>query len=630
MRVSGAKLREKVDALVEAVSYVPLLAVALLAFLVPLFSARVSFIPVVVGEILAGILLGRTGLNLVHTDAILAFLSDFGLAYLMFLSGLELDFSQLIPARTSAGHRVGRVGLSQPLVVPVLAFLGTLAAGLAASHFLVRSGLLEDPWLAGFIFATTSLGVVLPLLKERNLTGTPYGQAMLAYASIADFVTMVLITAWAAIRGGSGSRDLLYLALFMVFISQVYRGGTAFTRLPVVRRLLSAATGHFDVRAAMALVLVFIAFAQQLGVESILGAFMAGATISLLSGREGEHLRLKLDAIGFGFFVPIFFIMFGANLDLRAAIMSGQTWRLLPLLLGFAFLVKVLPVLLFRTRFGFRDTLAGGFLVSAQLSLTIAATDIARRLGVFAEETVSAFLIMAILTSILAPIVFNRLARARVEKREGVVVVGDSRFAIALARRLASALPVTLILDVTFSGDAGGEGWRTLRGTGNPHEDLRAAGAGGARAVLAVGGNASRNIEVARLARSDFGVENVIATGEPSLAADAAVHGVRLVTPELSTMLLLTAATLAPGSVELLTGEEGMHIEEVELGNPDYDGRALRTCFLPAGILVLRIQRGPDRIVAHGDTVLRRGDRVMVMGSPADIDKVRDMLEKAG
>lgn len=613
----------------EAPSYVPLLTVALLAFAVPLLSARVRFVqvPVVVGEILAGILLGRSGLNIIHSDAILAFLSDFGLAYLMFLSGLELNFSHLIPGKREDPDRGWRLFLRHPLAVPGGAFVLTLAASLAASHYLVRLGLLEDPWLAGFIFATTSLGVVLPVLKERNLAGTGYGQGILAYASIADFITMVLITAWAATRGGEGSRELLYLFLFLVFFLQVYRGGTFFARLPLVRNLLNTATGHFDVRAAMALVLVFIALAQQLGVESILGAFMAGAMISLLS-HESEQLRLKLDVIGFGFFVPIFFIMFGAELDLAGAFASDLTWRLLPAILAAAFLVKVIPGLLFWTRYNLRDTLAGGFLLSAQLSLTIAATEIAQRLGVLGEATVSAFLLMAILTSLLAPMAFNRLSRAEVVRREGVVVIGDSRFAVALARRLASAVSTTLLLEPSFSGEVEENGYRVVRGTGDLRSDLRAAGAASVRALLAIGSDPSRNIEFARLARDSYGVENVVVTGEPSFVDEAAAHGIRLVTHELSTMLLLTAATLAPGAVELLAGEEdGTRIEEMELLNPAHKGCRLRTCFLPSGVLVLGVRRGADRIVAHGDTALQLGDRVMVMGLPAELEKVRHILE---
>lgn len=620
---------------IEVPSFLPLVTVSLLAFLVPLLSARFRLLPVVVGEILAGILLGKSGLHLIRPDVILTFLSDFGLAYLMFLSGLELDFSQLLPSRGAHGApgsgKPGGGRLSfrvHPLFLPGAAFLITLILGIEAGYALVGRGLLKDPWLAGFIFATTSLGVVLPILKERRLAGTPYGQALLAYASIADFVTMILITAWAAARGGGGARDILYLFLFLFFFLQIYRGGVAMVRLPLIQRLLTAATGQFDVRTAMAVVLVFIALAERLGVETILGAFLAGAMISLIAREQGEQLRLKLDAIGFGFFVPMFFILFGANLDLWSAITSGRTWVLLPILSAVAYGGKILPVLLFGVRFPLRDALAGGVLLSAQLSLTIAAAGIAQRLGALDEATVSAFLLMAILTSIVSPMLFSRLAAARTEAREVVIVAGDSGLAVTLVERLAPQVPTVLLALGPLSANlpAGDGEFRTVRGTGNAADDLRLAGAGRARALLAVTTEPGVNLTLAEAGKTGFGIENVIATGDPGVASEAAARGVRLITPETSIILLLASVALAPGALDLLAGGMEARLEEVEVRNPTLAGLPLVRCGFPAGVLVVGIRRGADRIVARGDTVLRLHDRAMLMGPSGEVARVREML----
>lgn len=610
------------------------MTVSLLAFLVPLLSARFRVLPVVVGEILAGILFGRSGLHLIRPDAILSFLSDFGLAYLMFLSGLELDFAQLLPSRTVAGADSGGAGgrrrafWAHPLFLPGLAFLLTLVMSVGAGYALVRKGLLGDPWLAGFIFATTSLGVVLPMLKERRLVGIPYGQALLAYASIADFVTMILITAWAAARGGGGARDLLYLFLFLFFFVQVYRGGAAVARLPFIQRLLTAATGQFDVRASMAIVLVFIALAQQLGVETILGAFLAGAMISLIAREHGEELRRKVDAIGFGFFVPMFFILFGAGLNLLGAITSGRTWLLLPALLVAAHGVKVLPALLFRFRFPLRDALAGGFLLSAQLSLTIAAAGIAQRLGVLDEPTVSAFLLMAILTSLVSPVLFTRFVRARAEARETVIVAGDGGLAVTLVRRLAAEAPTVLLALPAFQGELPeeGTGFRVVRASGDTAADLRAAGADRARALLAVAADPRVNIALAETARGAYGIENALAAGDPRSIPEAEARGVRLITAETSTVMLLAAAALAPGVLDLLGGGDDARLEDVEVRNPAWDNQPLSRCRLPAGVLAVGLRRGSDLIVARGDTVLRLGDRVTLMGPPGGVESAREML----
>lgn len=615
--------------------YLSLVLVALLAFAVPLLTARVRTLPlpVVVGEILAGIVVGRSGLNLVRPDPLLEFMSDFGLAYLMFLSGLELDFEQLLPGKRGRGEPGRRASLSgHPLLLPLLAFALSLAASVAAAFYLTRLGLIREPWLAGFIFATTSLGIVLPVLKERRLTGTPYGQGLLAYASLADFVTMLLIAVWAAAQGRSAVRDLLYLFLFLMLFVQIYRSGVSFTRHPLVRRLLEGATGHFDVRASMALVLVFLALAQQLGVETILGAFLAGAIISLLGRDLGEHLRVKLDAIGFGFFVPFFFILFGANLHLWSAFASGRTWYLLPAFMLVAYAVKVVPILVFRFRYTWADTMAGGLLLSAQLSLTIAAAEIGLRLGTLDEATVSAFLLMAILTSMLSPMAFARLSRVHGSRRDLVLVAGDGPFALGLAQRLASQVPTVLLALQPFHGDlpGNGVGFRVVRGTGDMYTDLRAAGARRARALLAVSGDPHLNIVLADVGKGSHEIENTIAMGDPGAFPEAAARGVRLITPETSTLLLLAAAALAPGALDLLSGGEDARLEEVEVLNPVCGGVPLHRCRFPAGVLVVGLARGSDRIVARGNTVLQIGDRATLMGPPAELARARELLESQG
>lgn len=607
-----------------APSYLPVVIVAVLAFLVPLISARIRWIalPVVVGEILAGMLVGESGFRLVRPDQILSFLSDFGLIYLMFLSGLELDLAHLLGLERRSGRRV--VFWRHPIFLPGAVFVLTLGISLFISGVLAARGLLADRWLAGFIFATTSLGIVLPVLKERGLAGSPYGQSLLAFSSLADFVTMILIAGWAAMRGGGGPSEVLYILILLVMVVQFYRAGLIFTSVPLVRRLFAAATGHFDVRAALALVLIFVAFSQELGVETILGAFMAGAIISLLSRQGDDTLRVKLDAIGFGFFIPIFFIMFGATFDLRAAIASPTTWILLPVFLVAAFLVKLVPLLLFRLEHSWRRSLGGGFLVSAQLSLTIAAAEIGQRLGVLDEPTVSAFLMMAIMTSLVAPLLFNRLVRETDGGRDMTVVAGDSSLAAALAQRLGGPGRVTLIAYPPL--DAEGQG--IVRASGSPELDLRLAGAGRAGTLVAMLNSADFNAELVRAARA-AGVENIVVMAvRPEDFPATDTEGVRVVTPELSLLMLLELAVRAPGALELIRGlDDETAIGEAVLRNPELDGCLLRECRLPPGCLVIGVRRGSDRLLPHGETRLRRGDELTMLCARSEYERVRTLIE---
>ena len=157
----------------------------------------------------------------------------------------------------------------------------------------------------------------------------------------------------------------------------------------------------------MALMLAFVILAKFLGTEMILGAFLAGAVLSLLDKPADEQARQHLDAIGFGFFVPLFFITVGIGFDFRKLLGDKNTLLLAPLLLVAAFAIKILSALILRLSFNWRQTFAGGFLLSARLSLIIAASGIGTSLGIIQESTNAAFILIAALTSTLAPLLFN-------------------------------------------------------------------------------------------------------------------------------------------------------------------------------------------------------------------------------
>lgn len=167
----------------EHTNFLPLLLITALAFFAPILANQLKrfSIPIVVGEILAGILIGRSGLNIIEPSPILNFLAEFGFAYLMFLSGLEVDFDLLIPKRRDQSFSI-----RQPLPLALIVLVGTVGLGLLFSVLLRSLGIVESPFLMGLILSTTSLGVVVPVLKERDLLGTGYGQLLLVAASLAD------------------------------------------------------------------------------------------------------------------------------------------------------------------------------------------------------------------------------------------------------------------------------------------------------------------------------------------------------------------------------------------------------------------------------------------------------------
>ncbi len=218
---------------------------------------------------------------------------------------------------------------------------------------------------------------------------------------------MLLITVVVAALSDGLTLDILLIGLlFVAFFLMYYFGGMFFNRIKGVRRILeelSSATAQIKVRAAFTMMLIFVALAEMLGTEIILGAFLAGAIIALLKRPEDEGLIHQLDAIGYGFFIPIFFIMVGVDFNLTSLISSPSALLLVPLLLIAAAVVKLLPSLVFKTSFSWKQTLAAGTLLSSRLSLIIAASAIGLRIGVISEPFNAAIILVAITTVVIAP-----------------------------------------------------------------------------------------------------------------------------------------------------------------------------------------------------------------------------------
>ena len=360
--------------------YSALLLITVLAVVVPILTSRIRRLrlPIVVGEIFAGVIIGHSGFNLVDSSPILQFLAEFGFAYLMFLSGLEVDFNLLLPTR---GNSAKHAWWKQPLPVAFILLTGTLGLALLGAYALSLLDGVQNPLLMALILSTTSLGVVVPVLKEREILDSRYGQYLLVAASIADFVTLLLLTIVIAINSQGLTLDLLLIPALLSLFVLAARIGQRFTEAAFLRRILSdlsSATAQIRVRGAFALMVSWVVLAEALGVELILGAFLAGAIASLIAGSTDVESREKLDAIGYGFFIPIFFIMVGVEFDLSALIESPSALLLIPVLVVLAALVKVIPASIFRFQFPWRASLAAGFLLSARLSLIIAAASIAR------------------------------------------------------------------------------------------------------------------------------------------------------------------------------------------------------------------------------------------------------------
>jgi Kef-type K+ transport system membrane component KefB len=382
---------------VDEISFSGLVVVAAVALLAPLLLGLAPRLrlPSAVLEIVAGIVIGPALLGWVETDTVIRVFALFGLAYLLFLAGLEIDFERL----RGRFLRVAGIGF-------VVSFLIALAVG----YGLETSGQVENGLIVAIILSATSLGLVVPLLKDAGEVGTPFGQLTIAAASIADFATVIILTlAFSREATGTGAK-LLLLAGFVVAAAVAVVGLLRLERsmrLSSVLVRLQDTTAQIRVRGAFLLLAGFVALAESLGLEVILGAFTAGAILSLID-RDGlmthPNFRTKLEGAGFGFFIPVFFVSVGLTFDLDALLASAETVLLVLIFLLALLAVRGLPALAYRRLIGLRRTIVAGLLQATSLPFIVAASMIGVDLGVISEATSAALIGAGLLSVLIFPL----------------------------------------------------------------------------------------------------------------------------------------------------------------------------------------------------------------------------------
>jgi Kef-type K+ transport system membrane component KefB len=297
-----------------------LVLIGLAAVLAPLIAEwlrRFVAVPEVVIQILLGIALGPYVLDLAHSNNIVTALSDFGLTYLMFLAGTELDLSTM-----RQGH-LGRAAFS---------WGASLALALSVGVFLHATGLVLDSVVVALCLTTTALGTLLPMLRDDGVLRTAVGPSVLSVGAIGEFGPIVAVAVLLTNR--DARLTFLLLALFVavavvaaLLAMQVHP--PAFIAL--LRRHLHS-TAQLPVRISVLLVILLVYLAEELSLDVLLGAFAAGVVVRLfIKGEDSEPITSKLEAIGFGFLIPIFFIESGINFDLHALIHMPKVLLLVPM-----------------------------------------------------------------------------------------------------------------------------------------------------------------------------------------------------------------------------------------------------------------------------------------------------------
>ncbi|HED5975618.1 TPA: monovalent cation:proton antiporter family protein, partial [Staphylococcus aureus] len=558
--------------------FLSLVIVVLAAFLTPIIVNRlnINFLPVVVAEILMGIVIGNSFLNIVERDSILNILSTLGFIFLMFLSGLEIDFKAFKKdKRARQGQNDDESSIPGHLNLALTVFAFIMIISILLAYVFKWLGLVDDVLLMVIIISTISLGVVVPTLKEMNIMRTTIGQFILLVAVLADLVTMILLTVYGAINGQGGSTIWL-IGILVVFTAISYILGVQFKRMSFLQKLMDGTT-QIGIRAVFALIILLVALAEGVGAENILGAFLAGVVVSLLN--PDEEMVEKLDSFGYGFFIPIFFIMVGVDLNIPSLIKEPKLLIIIPILIVAFIISKLIPVMFIRRWFDMKTTIASAFLLTSTLSLVIAAAKISERLNAISAETSGILILSAVITCVFVPIIFKKLFPVPDEfnRKIEVSLIGKNQLTIPIAQNLTSQLyDVTLYYRKDLSDRRQLSDDITMIEIADYEQDvLERLGLFDRDIVVCATNDDDINRKVAKLAKTHQ-VERVICRLESTTDDTELVDsGIEIFSSYLSNKILLKGLIETPNMLNLLSNVE-TSLYEIQMLNYKYENIQLR------------------------------------------------------
>jgi Kef-type K+ transport system membrane component KefB len=383
----------------DLTSLLLIVAVAAGAPLLAGLSRRV-LIPTVVLEVLLGIIIGPQVLDLAEIDQFIYFLSQIGLAFLFFLAGLEIELS----AVRGRPATLASIGWSMSVVI-----------GICAAALLLAADVVDHVVYVGVALATTALGVLTPVLRDGGLTGTRLGTLATAAGSAGELYPIIVIAVFLSSTGKPAHQ----IAVLIAFLATTLAAATVALRArpPHVLRTIAETlhrSGQLAVRLSILALIFLVWLAVEFDIDYILGALAAGLIVGLVArGETGTVVRDRIEAVGYGLFVPIFFIVSGLRFDLDALLSSTKALVLLPIAVVLILLARGLPaLLLYRGEAARRGRTILAFLSATTLPLIIAITDIGVRNGDLASDVAAALVGAGMVSVLLFPAVALAFTRA--------------------------------------------------------------------------------------------------------------------------------------------------------------------------------------------------------------------------
>lgn len=384
-----------------------ILVVAAIFVAAPLISAaagravRSLVVPIAVVELIGGAALGPRGFGAARLDSIISLLGSLGLGFLFFYAGYEIELERI----KGVALRLGAIG-----------WVVSLALAYALAGILQATGVVISGVLVGSAISTTAIGTILPVLRDTDQLRGRFGAAILAAGTVGELGPVLIVTVLLSGESDKVSQALV-LAVFVVLtvVAALVTSGVVGRSWRFLSRSLETSS-QLLVRLVVALVVVLLVLAQSLGFDVVLGGFAAGMIVRFaMRGHEAEQFESKLDAVAFGFLIPLFFIKSGMNLDLSALSSSVDAVLKVPLFVALFLVVRGLPAItLYRGELPFRDRVSLGLFSATQLPLVVAITTIGVSQNLMRPSTAVALVTAAAISVLLFPTLALMLRRSAV------------------------------------------------------------------------------------------------------------------------------------------------------------------------------------------------------------------------
>ncbi|MFQ9707073.1 MAG: cation:proton antiporter [Limosilactobacillus pontis] len=601
------------------------LIVMFAALIIPIVMAhfKITNIPTAVAEIITGIIIGKSVLNIVTQTDALHMMSTLGVMMLMFLSGMEINFDlfKKDPAKKASTA-------ASPLSLSIHAFVVILICSTILAVVLKWLGMFPDVLFAVLLFSTIALGVVIPTLKEKEILNRPAGQALMLTAVLGEVVPMMALTVYASVNGGNAGRLWLIVLLFVAALFLLRKFKEPF----IWFNKISKTTTQLDVRLAFFLIFTLVAVADGVGAENILGAFLAGMVMKLLE--PAESTENKLTSIGYGFVIPFFFIMTGVNLDLRSLFTNPKALSLIPVLVVCFILAKLPTLLIFRKSLSNKNAFAGSFLMVTTITLVLPALQVAQNLHTITTTQSDAFVLAALIACVLGPIVFNstyKLERADMIK-ERVVILGTNIATVPVTRQLSKNwYDIRLVTDLKDNYQTYQKRVPNLTYLPKINEaSLNEKNFFDTDILVTAFEDSDKNAWLAKLAKQ-HGVDRVIAAqGNPDLGNGQfdklRAQGIEVYNPFNVNVSVLRTMIETPAVLEMLRNT-ACELFTATVNNAKYVGQPLTAVPGVDKVTISQIFRNNESLSPNAGTILKPGDRVFFVGPRDDAERFQNELK---